>query len=262
YPVGMAQEWSLAGKTAAVIGASSGIGKAIALRLAASGADLFLHGNRNRVGLADTVRGATELNRLTADTLLDLSDPAAAEQLVERAWDWRPIDVWVHAAGADVLTGAAAGLPFADKLDMLWRVDVRAAMLACRDAAERMKPRGGVVLTIGWDQAAWGMEGEAGEMFAATKGAVMAFTRSLAKSAAPSVRVNCVAPGWIRTKWGDDAPAAWQERAVGESLVGRWGDPADVAAAAAYLASPDASFVTGQVININGGFRSAAADPS
>src|SRR5690606_39848798 len=104
------------------------------------------------------------------------------------------------------------------------------------------------------DQADVGMEGDSGEMFATVKGAVMAFTRSLAKSLAPTVRVNCLAPGWIRTKWSGGGSGYWDRRARGEALVGRWGTAEDVAAAAVYLASPAASFITGHVLPINGGF--------
>jgi 3-oxoacyl-[acyl-carrier protein] reductase len=81
----------------------------------------------------------------------------------------------------------------------------------------------------------------------------MAFTRSLAKSLAPNVRVNCIAPGWIRTAWGQTASDEWQQRAKSESLLHRWGEPEDIARTACYLASPAASFITGQVITVNGG---------
>jgi 3-oxoacyl-[acyl-carrier protein] reductase len=101
------------------------------------------------------------------------------------------------------------------------------------------------------------MEGDSGELFAATKAAVMAFSRSLAKSLAPKVRVNCVAPGWIKTAWGAGASEAWQQRAVRESMLGRWGTPEDIAAAVHWLVSPQAAFVTGQTVNVNGGFRRA-----
>jgi NAD(P)-dependent dehydrogenase (short-subunit alcohol dehydrogenase family) len=117
-----------------------------------------------------------------------------------------------------------------------------------------MKQRGaGVILNMGWDQAETGMAGDSGEMFAAVKGAVMAATRSLAKSLAPEVRVNCLAPGWIRTEWGEHASAEWQLRARRESLLGRWGTPEDVARVACFLASPAAEFINGQVVHINGG---------
>ena len=116
-----------------------------------------------------------------------------------------------------------------------------------------MKDHGGVILNMGWDQAAVGMEGESGELFGAIKGAVMAFTRSLALSLAPKVRVNCLAPGWIRTAWGEEAPAEWQERVLREVPLERWGTPADIATTALFLVSDAASFISGQVVNINGG---------
>src|SRR6476659_5162933 len=117
-----------------------------------------------------------------------------------------------------------------------------------------MRERGqGVILNMGWDQAENGMAGDSGEFFAAVKGAVMSATRSLAKSLSPEVRVNCLAPGWIRTNWGENASVDWQERAKRESLSGRWGTPEDVARVACFLASPAAAFINGQVIPINGG---------
>jgi 3-oxoacyl-[acyl-carrier protein] reductase len=97
------------------------------------------------------------------------------------------------------------------------------------------------------------MEGDSGELFAATKGAIMAFTRSLALSLAPTVRVNALAPGWIKTAWGESASAAWQVRALRETPLARWGTPDDVAHAARFLVSPDAAFLTGQVLRVNGG---------
>jgi NAD(P)-dependent dehydrogenase (short-subunit alcohol dehydrogenase family) len=81
----------------------------------------------------------------------------------------------------------------------------------------------------------------------------MAFTRSFAKAMAPRVRVNCLAPGWIKTAWGEGAPDEWQRRVMAETPLQRWGLPEDVARTARWLASPAASFITGQVIRINGG---------
>jgi 3-oxoacyl-[acyl-carrier protein] reductase len=106
---------------------------------------------------------------------------------------------------------------------------------------------------MGWDQADTGMEGDSGELFAATKGAVMSFTKSLALSMAPEVRVNCLAPGWIRTAWGSKASQYWQDRVREETPAGRWGEPEDVAELARWLVSPAAAFITGQVIRVNGG---------
>jgi NAD(P)-dependent dehydrogenase (short-subunit alcohol dehydrogenase family) len=109
------------------------------------------------------------------------------------------------------------------------------------------------VLTVGWDQAETGMEGDSGQLFAAVKGAITCFTRSLAVSLAPEVRANCIAPGWIRTAWGETASAVWQERVRRETPAGVWGLPEDVAEAATWLAGTSARFVTGQTVRVNGG---------
>lgn len=247
----------LTGQTAVVTGSSSGIGRAIALELAAAGAAVLVHAHRSREA-AEAAAGQIRQQGCQSEVILcDLADQATHEALIERAWAWRGgVDLWINNAGADVLTGEAAGWPFERKLEELWRVDVTATARLSRLAGARMKQRGsGVIINLGWDQAEQGMAGDSGELFAAIKGAVMAFTKSLASSLAPQVRVNCLAPGWIRTSWGDKASDYWQQRAQHESLLGRWGTPEDVAHVARFLASPAASFITGQVIPVNGGFR-------
>lgn len=247
-----------------VTGSSSGIGRAIALELAAAGADVVVHARANRAGAEETADKVRALGRRSETLLADLADAGTHESLVEQAWNWAGgVQIWVNNAGADVLTGAAAKWTFAEKLELLWKVDVAACMHLSRSVGRRMKecgaePEKGTILNIGWDQAEFGMEGDSGEMFGAVKGAVMAFTRSLAKSLAPQVRVNCLAPGWIQTAWGADASDYWKSRAMRESLLERWGTPADVARAARFLVSPEAGFITGQIININGGFRGSA----
>ena len=106
---------------------------------------------------------------------------------------------------------------------------------------------------MGWDQAETGMEGDSGELFAATKGAVLAFTRSLSLSLAPEVRVNAVSPGWIKTAWGESASTPWQERVLRETPLARWGSPEDVAGACRFLVGPGSRFLTGQILRVNGG---------
>jgi 3-oxoacyl-[acyl-carrier protein] reductase len=245
---------SLTGQTAVVTGSSSGIGRAIALELAGAGADVLVHAGHNREGAAEVAKEICKLGREAHIEFADLADIGLQDHLVASAWAWRPIDIWINNAGADVLTGAAADWLFDEKLAVLWNVDVVATLRLSRQVGERMRARGrGTIVNIGWDQAETGMEGDSGQMFAAAKGAIMAATRSLAKSFAPSVRVNCVAPGWIRTRWGEEASAEWQERAKRESLRARWGEPDDIARTVRFLASPAADFINGQVIHVNGG---------
>ncbi len=247
---------NLAGKWALVTGSSSGIGRAIALQFAAAGANVIVHGNQNRAGAEQTVAEIEALGVQSAVLFCDLSGQESRTDFVAQAWQIAPLDVWVNNAGVDVLTGEAAEWPFEKKLTALWELDVLATIDLSRAVGTHMQQRGrGCILNIGWDQAATGMEGDSGQMFGATKGAVMAFTSSLAKTLAPTVRVNCLAPGWIKTDWGDQASEYWQDRAQSESLLERWGTPDDVAKAACYLASDDAAFINGQVLNVNGGQR-------
>jgi 2-amino-4-hydroxy-6-hydroxymethyldihydropteridine diphosphokinase len=245
----------LTGQTAVVTGSTSGIGQAIALELAAAGAHVVVHGRRS-VDAAERVAAQCRERAGRADVVMaDLRDEAACTRLVQQAWPKSGgVDIWVNNAGADTLTGEAGGWAFERKLTELWLVDVRATVLLSRDAGRRMKDRGrGVLLTMGWDQAETGMEGDSGQAFGLTKGAVMAFTRSLAVTLAPEVRVNCLAPGWVRTAWGERASQTWQDRVRKETPLLRWGTPDDVARAARWLASPAAAFVTGQIIRVNGG---------
>lgn len=253
----------LSGRTAVVTGASSGIGRAIALQLARAGADVLIH-TRSRLDQAREVRHEVEACGVNGEILLaDFAIDAHRCEFARRAWDWKGVvDIWVNNAGADVLTGEAAEWPFERKLEQLWRVDVLGTIELSRAIGRRMAqlhgaPGGRSILNMGWDRVETGMEGDSGEMFAAVKGAVIGFTRSLALTLAPRVRVNCLAPGWIRTRWGKEASPYWQQRACGESALERWGTPDDVARAARFLVSPDAQFLTGQTIAINGGIRSA-----
>ena len=197
-----------------------------------------------------------ELGRRAVVIAADLGDVQACEQFANECWDselGQP-SIWVNNAGTDLLTGGEAELSYADKLHRLYEVDVRGTVLLSREIGRRMLDRGrGVILNIGWDQADRGMEGDSGELFSVSKNAIMGLTRSLALSLAPAVRVNAIAPGWIRTAWGEQAGEDWQQRVLRETPLGRWGEPEDIAKLARFLVSDEASYITGQIINANGG---------
>lgn len=249
-------------KVAVVTGASSGIGKAIALRLAAAGFDVVAHAGQNEEAAKEVADLIRQLGRQTLVVIRDFQETSGLNAFVDTCWNWQgSVAAWVNNAGADVLTGEATQWDFERKLRSVFSVDVTATLLLSREVGKRMTKAfesDGLrrsIINIGWDQAERGMAGDSGEMFAASKGAIMASSRSLAQSLAPAVRVNCIAPGWIQTSWGETAPDTWQDRARGDCLLDRWGEPDDVAAVAAYLVSDAAEFVNGQVLCVNGGFR-------
>lgn len=246
---------SLSGLRAVVTGSTSGIGRAIVFEFARAGADVVIHGARSAAAAESLAAELRPLGQRAAVVLEDVSEEGTLGNLVERCWDeLGGIDIWVNNAGADLLTGDSAKLSFEQKLQQLYEVDVRSTLLLSREVGQRMiAAGGGTILNIGWDQAERGMEGDSGELFAAAKSAIMGFTRSLSLSLAPTVRVNCLAPGWIRTKWGAGASDVWQERVLRETPLKRWGTPEDIAAVARFLVSREASYMTGQIINVNGG---------
>jgi 3-oxoacyl-[acyl-carrier protein] reductase len=252
-------ERPLTNQVAVVTGSSSGVGRAISLTLAAAGADVLVHARKNAVGAAQVAQEVEQFGVRSEVICCDIGDPGTHAGLVENAWNWQQrVDIWVNNAGADVLTGEAAEWSFDQKLATLWQVDVVSTIRLSRLIGPRMRQRGsGVILNMGWSQAETGMGGDPGEMFGSVKGAIMAFTRSLARSLAPEVRVNCLAPGWIKTKWGETASEYWQQRAQREALLNRWGTAEDVAQAAGFLASPAASFITGQILPVDGGLRTS-----
>lgn len=238
-----------------VTGGSSGIGRAVAVEFARAGADVVIHCAKSKNDADRVAKEIHSIGRKASVVQSDFCHLESLEHFVDAAWlAFDGVDIWVNNAGADVLTGPAADWTYELKLQRLLDIDVRAGILLARAAGSRMFAAGrGVILTIGWDQADRGMEGNSGELFAATKNAVMGFSRSLALSLAPKVRVNCIAPGWIKTAWGQSASDPWQQRVMNETPLKRWGTPDDIAATARFLCSDSASYITGQIINVNGG---------
>lgn len=245
----------LQGRRIVVTGGSSGIGRAIAVACAREGADLLVTWRHNAEGAQTVAAVIAAMGRRCVTLQADLADAAVAGQLAEQAWSaLGGFDGWVHNAGADILTGAAASATRLEKLARVLDVDVRGTMLCAWQAAARMREAGeGVILTMSWDHVSSGLAGENPEIYAAAKGAVEAFSKALARSAAPAVRVNVLAPGFIATAFEEEASLEWRSWVEGRTPLGRWGRPEDVAGAAVYLLSDAATFVTGQTVKVNGG---------
>jgi 3-oxoacyl-[acyl-carrier protein] reductase len=246
----------LSGLGVLVTGGSSGIGRGIALAAARAGADVALTYRANRAGAEVVAAEIRKLGRTSVALPLDLTDEAAVHVLGAAARDaLGRLDAWINNAGADILTGPAAGLSTVQKLDLLLAVDLRGTILASWAAARFFDEQesGGAIINMSWDHIATGMAGTNPQMFAAVKGGVAAFSRGLARSVAPRVRVNVIAPGWIETSFGERLDSATYRSVADSTPLRRWGTPEDVAGAAVFLASPAAGFITGQTINIGGG---------
>ncbi|XZE33324.1 SDR family NAD(P)-dependent oxidoreductase [Pirellulaceae bacterium SH501] len=253
---------------AVVTGSSSGIGRATSLAFAKASAKIVLHGRSNWQGAQQTALEIRNQTGVDCKVIMaDVCDESSRHALVDAAFEWFGyVDAWVHCAGADVLTGTARDWSFEQKLQRLWKTDVEANIQLSRQVGARMasqppRPFAPSMIHIGWDQSSKGFEGDSGQYFCATKAAVEAFSKCLALTLAPRVRVNCVCPGWIQTEWGSQTESGWNERAVGESQLARWGKPEDVADVIVALCSPAFRFVNGQSIPVNGGWKSMFVAP-
>jgi 3-oxoacyl-[acyl-carrier protein] reductase len=244
----------LAGKTVLVTGASSGIGRAIALGCGREGADVAVTYRGNAEGAEQTARDLRALGRraevIRADISRDDDIAGLARALAER---FDRVDAWINNAGADILTGAGARLSRQEKLDRVLGVDLRGTILASWAAVDAMRGRGGVIINMSWDHVTLGMAGENPMLYAAAKGGIASFSRSLARDVAPEIRVNILAPGFIETAFGEQADEGWRRHVAETTPLGRWGVPEDLVGAAVFLASDASSFVTGQMIMVNGG---------
>lgn len=246
----------LTGRTVLVTGASSGIGRAIALACARAGANLVITYRRNRAGADETAAAVRALGQRVEPLPLDLADESQISALRTSARaPFGRVDAWINNAGADILTAEFGRRSRRDKLDLVLAIDLRGTVLSSWTAVEVMRdqPTGGVILNMSWDHVSFGMDGENPGLYAAAKGGILSFSKSLARDVAPRIRVNVLAPGFIETGFGMDADPRWREKVVRRTPLARWGTPDDVAGAAVYLISDEAAFLTGQTLMVNGG---------
>jgi 3-oxoacyl-[acyl-carrier protein] reductase len=234
---------SLEGKTALVTGASRGIGRAIASELSAAGASVVI-GYREAANEAESLAGEIGGRAVAAD----VSDSEQARGLVEQAGD---LDILVNNAGV-TRDGLLARMPDED-----WRhvmeTNLSAMFYTCRAAARgMMKRRSGAIVNV---SSIVGLRGNPGQVnYGAAKAGIVGLTKSLARElGVRGVRANVVAPGYVKTRLTDVLPEEARQAMLDNTPLGRLGDPEDVARAVRFLCSDEASFITGEVLLVDGG---------
>ncbi|CAN7149994.1 SDR family oxidoreductase [Rhizobium leguminosarum] len=242
----------LAGKRALVTGGSRGIGAAIALALADKGADVAITYERSADRAAEVVRAIEGKGRKALAIQADSADPAAVKRSVdEAAQALGGLDILVNNA-AIALYGAIADVSV-EQIDALLDVNVRSPLLASQAAIPYLQA-GGRVITIG-SVGAERIVGDTGTVYYMTKSALHSFTRGLARElGSRDITVNLVQPGSTDT---DMNPANGDFADFQRALIplGRYGEPEDVAAAVAFLASPAARHITGTILTVDGGLN-------
>jgi 3-oxoacyl-[acyl-carrier protein] reductase len=234
---------SLDGRTALVTGASRGIGRAVALELAAAGADVV-------VGYRSAAEDADEVAREAGGRAVqaDVSEPDGARRLVEEAGE---VHIIVNNAGV-TRDGLLPRMPDED-----WRAvietNLSGVFYTCRAASRAMmRRRRGAIVNV---SSIVGVHGNPGQTnYAAAKAGIIGFTKSLARElGSRGVRANVVAPGYVKTALTDVLPAEARDAMLASTPLGRLGDPEDVARAVRFLCSDDAAFITGEVLLVDGG---------
>ncbi len=239
------------GKTAIITGAARGIGQAIALDLAAKGADIVI-GDLKAEWLTETEEALKKLGAKVSCKELDVTSAEMCQNVFnDVARENGRIDILINNAGI-TRDGLLMRMSEED-WDAVLRVNLNGTF-NCTKAATRtmMKQRSGSIINIA---SIIGLMGNAGQAnYAASKGGVIAFTKSVAKElASRNVRVNAIAPGFISSKMTDALSEEVQQQMLAAIPLGVFGSPQNVADAVSFLASDQSAYITGQVLSVNGG---------
>jgi len=240
-------------KAVVVTGAGRGIGHTLALGFAAQGATVLVHYAHSSQGAEEVVAYIKAQGGNAHLLQADLRKPEEVAHLVKEAHALLGlIDVWINNAGASANSKETKGMSEIEIFERMVGVDIMGTWRCCREVEQHMR-EGGCILTTGWDHAIVGAPGLPSQMYAISKGAVMSLTRCLAAEYAPRVRVNCIAPGRIENEWLESLSETTRQKFTRAIPMQRWGTAEDILNTALFLASPAASFITGQTILVNGG---------
>ena len=242
----------LLGKVAIITGASRGIGRAIAIELGKEGASVVINYSKDEEGAKETLEVLRELGVVAYGIKRDVSSFEGAEEIINKTLEhFGKVDIVVNNAARSTL-GLFMDATRED-IEGLISTNLLGAMYLTKLAIPHMLGKGGAVLNI---SSMWGEVGASCEvLYSTSKGGLNLFTKALAKEMAPSnIRVNAIAPGVIDTKMNSFLSQEEREELENEIPVGRFGLPEEIGKTAVFLCSDDSSYITGQILRVDGGY--------
>ncbi|MGI9117178.1 MAG: 3-oxoacyl-[acyl-carrier-protein] reductase [Gaiellales bacterium] len=243
----------LEGRVTLVTGGSRGIGAAISKELAAAGAKVGVNYTSNREAADAVVAEITAAGGTAVAIPGDVSDPDAAAAMVDQAEELLGDDLWNLVANAGITRDNLISRITAEDWERVIDVNLGGTFHVCKAASRKLlrKKRGSIVTM----SSVVGLHGNFGQTnYAASKGGVIALTKALAKEVGSrGIRVNCVAPGYIATELTDVLSDEIRDVLLGQTPLGRLGEPEDIAQTVRFLLSDDASFITGAILSVDGG---------
>ena len=246
-------ERHLDGQVAIVTGASRGIGRAIAERFAAEGARVVVNYIAGAAGANEVVDGIRAAGGEAMAVAADVSRSPDVDRLVATTLEaFGRVDILVNNAG--VMVAEAVADTTEDDWDRTIDVNLKGPYLCSKAVAPAMIGQGsGTIINMSSNSGLYHPSAMRFTEYVVSKAGLNGLTKAMALAYGPQIRVNAICPGWIRTDMIEVVDPEVHERILGETALGRWGTPDDIAGAAVYLASADASFVTGELLIVAGG---------